>query len=136
MAEAGHLLRTMTPVLNPGVYVFASLPPGSPIDMQPVVACVREAEGISVVLAEPDAIRLGLPILFRSAWLTLTVHSDLADVGFTAAFSTALGQAGISCNVIAGVHHDHIFVPFERRDDALQALARLQLASASTYFRR
>jgi hypothetical protein len=129
-SDLGHLLRAMTPVLNPGVYVFCCLPPGSAIDPQSVVAFVREPEGISVVLAEPDAIRLGLPVRFRSAWLTLTVHSGLADVGFTAAFSAALGDAGISCNVIAGVHHDHVFVPYEQRDGALEALIQLQAASA------
>jgi hypothetical protein len=125
-----HLLRNMAPALNPGVYVFASLPLGSPIDPQSVVAYLREPESISGVLAEPDAIRLGLPVLFRSAWLTLTVNSDLADVGFTAAFSMALAQAGISCNVIAGVHHDHIFVPYEQRDAALETLIGLQRTSA------
>jgi uncharacterized protein len=124
------LLRTMSPVRNPGVYVFASLPTSSPVDVQSVVAYIREPEGASVVLAESDAIRLGLPILFRSAWLTLTVHSDLEAVGLTAAFSAALGQAGISCNVVAGAHHDHIFVPYEQADAAMAALVQLQQASA------
>jgi hypothetical protein len=55
----------------------------------------------------------------------LTIHSDLAAVGLTAAFSAALARDGISCNVIAGLHHDHLFVPWDRRGDALRALEAL-----------
>jgi hypothetical protein len=72
-----------------------------------------------------DADAAGLPYDFVACWITLTVHSDLEAVGLTAAFATALGERGISCNVIAGLHHDHLLVPVERKDDALKALRRL-----------
>lgn len=124
-----QLLRTLSPVCNPGVYVFCSLPAGLAIDMAPVVASIREAEGLSVVLAERDALGLGLPILFRAAWLTLSVHSDLEALGLTAAVSAALTEAGIACNVVAGNFHDHLFVPHEQADAAMEALMRLQQAS-------
>lgn len=68
-------------------------------------------------------------MLFRAAWITLTVHSDLQAVGFTAAFAGALGRAGISCNVVAGAFHDHIFVPVEQAQEALAALKALQRES-------
>jgi hypothetical protein len=68
-------------------------------------------------------------VLFRAAWITLMVHSDLEAVGLTAAFAHALGQAGISCNVVAGAYHDHIFVPFEQALPAMDALIELQRAS-------
>jgi uncharacterized protein len=42
-----------------------------------------------------------------------------------AAMSGALGGAGIACNIVAGFHHDHLFVPWERRDEALVILKRL-----------
>ena len=120
------LLRSMSPVCKQGVYVFATLPVGTAIDPQHIVASIREPEGLSVVLAEADALRLGLPILFRAAWLTLQVHSDLQAVGLTAAFATALGHAGISCNVVAGAHHDHLFVPHAQAGAALAALDSLR----------
>jgi hypothetical protein len=53
------------------------------------------------------------------------VASDLAAVGLTAVFAAALGAEAISCNVVAGYHHDHLFVQWDRRDDALAALRRL-----------
>jgi hypothetical protein len=62
---------------------------------------------------------------FTTLW-TLSVHSDLEAVGFTAAFSSALGRAGIGCNVVAGAFHDHIFVPEQQAQQALAVLRALQ----------
>lgn len=50
---------------------------------------------------------------FVASWISLQVHSELGAVGLTAAFSEALTQAGVSCNVLAGFYHDHILVPKE-----------------------
>jgi len=58
------------------------------------------------------------------------VPSDLAAVGLTAAFAQALAAVGISCNVLAGAHHDHLFVPVDRATDALAALRALQQGQA------
>ncbi len=130
IAELNRLVRTMSPVLNPGVFVFATLADESVVDLRTVVACIREREGLSVVLAEADAIRLNIPIVFRAAWLTLSVHSDLNAVGLTAAVAATLARAGISCNVIAGTQHDHVFVPYEQADAAMTALLELQDGTA------
>jgi hypothetical protein len=71
------LLATMEPALNEGVYVYSSVAHGSDISQLPVIATVREAEGLTVVVMEDVAVSAGLPVLFRCAWITLTVHSDL-----------------------------------------------------------
>lgn len=123
--DVSSLLRHLEPRLNPGTYAFCSLPAGASMPAA-VVASIREAEGLSLVVSEETAAQLGLTVLFRCAWLTLNVHSDLAAVGLTAAFSQALGEAGISCNVIAGAHHDHVFVPAAMAGAALARLQRLQ----------
>jgi hypothetical protein len=120
------LLRSMEPVLNPGVFAFCSIRPGQQIDPTICVASIRETEGLSVVLSEEDAVNNNLDVLFRCAWITLNVSSDLHAVGLTAAFSDALGKAGISCNVVAGAHHDHIFVPVQMAEQAINTLRRLQ----------
>lgn len=131
MNDLDTLLSEMQPVLHPGRFAFVSLPVGFPLDFSAVVASIREAEGLSVVLPEQIALKQGLPVAFTAAWITLTVHSDLAAVGLTAAFSQALGQAGISCNVVAGTHHDHVFVPAEQARMAMDALLALQQSAAS-----
>jgi hypothetical protein len=116
------LLASMKPSLNAGIYAYCVVPHGADISALSPVATVCESEGLTLVLPEEQAINAGLPVLFRAAWITLTVHSDLQAVGLTAAFAKALGQAGISCNVVAGAFHDHIFVPVEHAHRALSAL--------------
>ncbi len=124
-----RLLRTLEPMRQPGVYVFASVAEAATLDGAEVVASIREREGLSLILAEEEAARLGVAPLFRAAWITLTVHSELEAVGLTAAFSTALAEKGISCNVVAGAFHDHLFVPVARAEEALAVLRELQRAA-------
>lgn len=126
ISDLSLLLRSMEPVLNPGIFVFTSLQDEAEIEASTIIASIREPEGLSVVMREADAQERGLPILFRAAWITLTVTSDLAAVGLTAAFASALGTAGISCNVVAGAYHDHIFVPVDSVERAMLALRKLQ----------
>jgi hypothetical protein len=59
------------------------------------------------------------------ARITLAVHSGLAAIGLTARVATALAARGISANMIAAFHHDHVFVPWDRRDEAMAALREL-----------
>jgi uncharacterized protein len=59
------------------------------------------------------------------------VHSALDAVGLTAAVSRALAAAGLSCNVLAGLHHDHLLVPAGRADEALAVLRELSRAAAA-----
>ena len=123
------LLGSMEPKLHDGVYVYCVAPHGSDVAGLSPVATISESEGLTLVLSEEQAIGAGLRVLFRAAWITLMVHSDLEAVGLTAAFAHALGQAGISCNVVAGAYHDHIFVPFEQAQLAMEALIELQRVS-------
>ncbi len=129
-SDLGVLLATMDPVLQPGRFVFAALP-DVPAEvqatlLQAAVSTVREVEGLSLVLPEDVARQHGLDACLRCAWITLTVHSDLQAVGLTAAVSTALAGAGIACNVVAGLRHDHLFVPADQASAALAVLRALQ----------
>jgi dihydrofolate reductase len=118
------LLASMRPELHDGVFLYCTLPAGIPIPdgCHPVVT-VAESEGTTLVVPVAEAESAGLAGTFPCSWVTLTVPSALAAVGLTAAVATALAKDGISCNVVAGFHHDHLFVPVA---DAAAAVAALQ----------
>ena len=124
VTDLEELIRSMRPEAREGEFVIATVEALHVVGL-PAEAIIHEDEGPTVVMRREDADRFEIPYDFVAAWITLTVHSDLAAVGLTAAFSTALADAGISCNVLAGFHHDHLLVPADRRDDALEVLAAL-----------
>ncbi|UOQ74491.1 ACT domain-containing protein [Hymenobacter cellulosilyticus] len=123
-----QLLRTMQPIRQPGTYVFCTVASLTGLDLTDCLSTFRETEGITLILPQATADRLGLTYSYVAAWLTLTVHSSLAAVGLTAAFAQALARQQISCNVVAAYYHDHIFVA---KNEAGQALAVLQNLAAT-----
>ena len=131
ISDLNHLLRTLDPVLHEGVYAFACLPTGTNLRGLAPLATFQEDEGLTVVLKEEAALARRVPVSFRAAWITLTVQSDLQAVGLTVAVSQVLAGAGISCNILAGVHHDHLFVPVDEGPRALGVLRELPRRGAS-----
>lgn len=89
------------------------------------MAVVAEDEGTTAVVTVEEAERRGWSVDFRAAWLTVTVHSSLEAVGLTAALAEVLTDLGIPCNVLAGYFHDHLLVPLDRVDEAIQGLESL-----------
>ncbi len=125
ITDLDALIASMGPSLDPAVYVWASVPGSDHPATADAVATVREDEGLTLVLEQSRADQRGLAYEFPSARVTLQVRSALEAVGLTAVFSRALGDAGISANVVAGFHHDHIFVPVGCADDAMATLRAL-----------
>ena len=123
--DLSNLLATLDARRVPGRFVFVAAP-ADQLAALPALATLREDEGWTAVLHAEDADAAQLAYDFVAAWITLTVHSDLAAVGLTAAVSRALAEAGIACNVLAGLHHDHLLVPEARADDALAAIRALR----------
>jgi hypothetical protein len=121
----------MDPLLDDTVHVVVTGPHDLDATGLDPLATVAEDEGTTVVVPEHHlaaALALGCtpqdpPPLSR---ITLRVHSSLLAVGLTAAVSGALAAEGISCNVLAGYHHDHLLVPVDRGRDALEVLRALQ----------
>lgn len=106
-----------------GDYVYTVLP-AVPDGVTPL-ATVAEDEGLTVVLPVADAEALGVTADSVFTCITLGVNSALESVGLTAAVSSLLAEHRISCNVIAGYHHDHLLVPTHQADAALTLLRTL-----------
>ena len=122
--DLDHLLRAMRPEQLASPFVFITVEPEqAPALWQDAFALIREAEGVTVVLPLEAAERAGLTSETVWAGITLTVHSSLNAVGFLAAISARLAAAGLSLNPLAGFYHDHLFVPWDRRDEAMAVLA-------------
>ncbi len=112
----------MAPVLNEGEYVFTMVKNTGGIRRDDVICEFKEAEGTTLVLERKKADELKLPYEYVASWITLTIHSSLEAVGLTALFSKALADQNISCNVIAGYYHDHIFVDIKDSQRAIHVL--------------
>lgn len=118
-----RLLAALEPELRPGRFVFTTVR-RPPEGLDPV-ALVREDEGVTLVVAQEDADRLDLPYDYVTAMVSLRVHSSLDAVGMTAAVSRTLADAGISCNLMSGYYHDHLFVPADEGRRVLSLLGDL-----------
>ena len=122
------LLVLLQPSLLPGDFVFctaANLKYGDFAELQPL-ASYQEEEGLTLVLSKQSADVAGLAYDSVFNCIILMVHSSLEAVGLTAAVSGKLAANGISANVIAAYHHDHVFVPKNKAQQALQLLTELQ----------
>ncbi|MGB5556578.1 MAG: ACT domain-containing protein [Paracoccaceae bacterium] len=94
-------------------------------------ATLAEDEGWSLILDEATAQAEGLASDLPMTQISLQVHSALDGVGLTAAISEVLADAEIPCNIVAGYHHDHCFVPVGMAEEALTLLrARAEKGAA------
>ena len=123
--DLARLIAGLDPRLDPEIWIFATLHAPLPEGLDPLMT-FREDEGLSCIVAADAARRLGLPVAPAFRRITLGVQSSLEAIGLTAAVAGALTAAGISANVVAATHHDHIFVPAARATEAMACLDRLR----------
>jgi len=132
-SDLGKLLNNMVPALMEGEYYFATVDESQLFTLSGyldgISAIYREKEGLSIVftsdLNDVMARLSEKEIVGPFALISLTVHSDLHAVGLLAKITSALAKEGISVNAFSAYYHDHLFVPYARKDDAMAALADL-----------
>ena len=123
--DLGTLLRSMSATLAPGTFVFATVPGGAvPPGLAPRMV-FQEAEGTTLILLREEAEAAGLAFEFPCRMITLNVHSALSAVGFIARIASELAKAGMGVNPVSGYFHDHLFLPEDRAEEALDILHRL-----------
>jgi hypothetical protein len=125
------LLASMTPELLAGVHVFATLPPGMSVPeiLEPVML-FREREGTTLIVPDDQARAAELDAAFPCRMITLNIHSSLEAVGFLAAITARLAAAGMGVNPVSAFYHDHLFVPADRAEEAMELLRQLVEDSA------
>lgn len=119
VSDLQAMLAGMAPLLDAQAWAFVVVDGAAPDE---AFATIREDEGTTAIVPDPEG---------DFARITLMVHSALDGVGLTAAVAALLAERGIACNVVAGFHHDHLFVPWARAEEAMQALAALSKGAAA-----
>jgi len=115
LPDVSTVLRGLDVTLRPGRYRFEKT--DDPSRRLAAAAVITEPEGVTVIEEDDSG---------GWAWLTIAVETDLDLIGLTAALAPALAAAGLPANILAGFHHDHILVPFDRAQLALATLEGLR----------
>ncbi|MGO1298022.1 MAG: ACT domain-containing protein [Vibrio sp.] len=123
ITDLDELLRSMSPKLVEAEFVFCTVSGELKeyLGLNPVATFI-ESEGLTLVLEKSVAEKSELSFEGSYSQITLTVHSSLEAVGFTAAVASKLASKGISANLIAAYYHDHIFVQTSKAEAAVSAL--------------
>lgn len=121
------LLTLMQPKLLDGNFVFCTITDGDLSDILKLapIASFQEEEGLSLLSSQQNADEANIKYDSVLKGITLSVHSSLDAVGFTAAVANKLANNGIPANVVAAYYHDHVFVPADKAQFALQLLTEL-----------
>ncbi|QCX02193.1 ACT domain-containing protein [Aggregatimonas sangjinii] len=119
------LIKGMTPRLHSGIYVFCSVKSLQGIDREQTICEFKEREGTTIIIEKHKADELQLSYDYSAAWITLEIHSSLEAVGLTAIISNELAQNNISCNIVAGYFHDHLFLAKNDAEKGMNVLRKL-----------
>jgi len=121
------LITQLSPVLDANTYVYCTVPKakyGELEKLKPIVS-IAELEGLTLVVPLEQAKAEGLDYYRVFRRVTLKGHSSLEALGLTSVVTNLLADRGITTNVIAGFYHDHVLVPSDRTDEAMDALREL-----------
>ena len=120
-----RLLASMEPSLAPETFVFCTVSPERTLEGLSPRMTFEEAEGRTLILVQYEAKAAGIDGEFPCRMITLNVHSALEAVGFLAVIVPALAARGMGVNPVAGFFHDHLFIPADKAEDAMECLHQL-----------
>ena len=123
LTDLHEILGSLRPSVRPGQFVVVTSPQPPVLDVH---ASIVEDEGVTLVLTKSAADAASLSYDGVFGWITLQIHTSLNAVGVTSVVAQALARVGLSCNVLAGFYHDHLLVPLDDVDAAVEVLGGLQ----------
>ena len=128
--DLGRLLAGLAPALEPRPRAIRTQAHDAPMPAGAIM-WFREEEAATVIVEIDDDSDADID---KRLWaqVVIRIHSSLDAVGMMAAISAALTERGIPCNAVSAYFHDHLFVPWARREDALAAVHALSAAHAGT----
>lgn len=119
-----RLLAGLAPKLAARPRAIRSQPTGEAVPADAIML-FREQEGTTIIVAVDDVAVADTQDKALWAQITLRIHSSLEAVGMLAAIASTLAARDIPCNAVSAYYHDHLFVPWARRDEAIGALREL-----------
>ncbi|MCJ1302039.1 hypothetical protein MMC08_004840 [Hypocenomyce scalaris] len=132
VSDTVEMIASMKPRLHSDIFVYTTVPYKDASQVLPHIlpllhTLTHEEEGLSLLLPEAVAKKHSLPTNLSPPLrhIELTVYSSLEGTGLTAAVASALSAVDIACNVVAGLRHDHLFVPEDKADEAVGVLEEL-----------
>lgn len=120
------LLKQMKPKIVNEEFVFCTISRTrfSELKISPLMM-FSEEEGITLIVKRKIAENNSLSYFGVWAWIILTVHSNLSAIGFLSVITDTLAKSKISVNIVSAYYHDHLFVPIDKSDQALELLKGL-----------
>lgn len=130
MRDPDEIVRNLEIIERPGSFIYVSAPDPDPALADQADAVVREPEGVTYVVPTDAPVLASWPPGATQGpamtWLTIAAHTSLEGVGLTARLGAALAARDVPCNVVAGFFHDHLLVPVDRREIAIETLVALR----------
>lgn len=126
LTDLQQTLQSLKVLCDDIEYGFASIENESQIDRNKVLATFHENGRLAVIAPLNYLNSLNIENEGPYAKLTIDIHTSLELVGLTAVMATELAKNGISANVVAAFYHDHVFVQYELRKQAIDLLEALK----------
>jgi hypothetical protein len=125
--ETAAMISGMSPRLDPDTYLFCTSGNAAIIEHGKKLALswFDETEGTSFIIRQAHAQTVEMEVSTAMSRIELQVFSSLDGIGLTAAVASALAAHSIACNMVAAFHHDHVFVPADRAEEAMAILRNL-----------
>lgn len=132
--ELPQLLKEMSPTCDNQKYYFATINQSAIFAlagyMQYITCLYQEEEGITIVflealksIVEP---RSKQKLVGPLAKITLTINPELLSSEVLAKVCSELAKENISVNIFSAYFHDHLFVPYESKEKALERIKSIE----------